>query len=174
MVLEVIMKKYLSHNGNILQRGANKFIYRNYTPAGPTVHHYELVTAGGEYGWLLPIDVLLAAQTNQLQINIRFNTNVTDSTTWEGGYYVVQDNGTRYPYILWVDMHIIRPIVVSAGYRECNVTNEMLVNSLTTSNIDELNNWKSQGYTRVFTHPAAFQPSKFIGDPIADFVFYDS
>lgn len=27
------MKKYLSHNGNLIQRGANKFIYRNYTPS---------------------------------------------------------------------------------------------------------------------------------------------
>lgn len=29
------MKKYLSHNGNLIQRGANKFIYRNYTPPAP-------------------------------------------------------------------------------------------------------------------------------------------
>lgn len=34
MVLEVYMEKYLSHNGNLIQRGANKFIYRNYTPPG--------------------------------------------------------------------------------------------------------------------------------------------
>ena len=26
------MKKYLSHNGNLIQRGSNKFIYRNYIP----------------------------------------------------------------------------------------------------------------------------------------------
>lgn len=169
------MKKYLSHNGNLLKHGANKFIYRNYTPPGPTVHHYELVTRGGEYGWLLPIDILLNAQTNQLQINIRFDTNVSDSSNWEGGYYVVQDNGTSNPYIRWVNMNDIRPVVVRVpGYRECNVTNEMIVNGLTTSNITKLNDWKNQGYTYVFNHPAAFQPSKFIGDPIADFVFYDS
>lgn len=29
------MKKYLSHNGNLIQRGANKFIYRNYNPPIP-------------------------------------------------------------------------------------------------------------------------------------------
>ena len=173
MVLEVYMEKYLLHNGNLLKRGANKLIYRNYKPAGPTVHHYELVTRGGEYGWLLPIDILLNAQTNQLQINIRFNTNVSDSTTWEGGYYMVNPNNTGN-YIRWVGMNDIRPTVVSPGYRECNVTNTMLVNGLTTSNINTLNDWKSQGYTNIFTHPAAFQPSKFIGDPVADFVFYDS
>lgn len=169
----MIVKKYLTHNGNLIQRGANKFVYRNYTLPEPTIHHYELVTRGNEYGWLLPIDVLLAAQTNELQINIKFNTNISDGTTWEGGYYVVQDNGSGNPYIRWVDMSSIRPIVVSPGYRECNVTNEMIVNGLTTSNINTLNEWKSQGYTQVFTHPAAFQPSKFIGEPIADFVFYD-
>lgn len=29
------MKKYLSHNGNLIQRGSNKFVYRNYTPPIP-------------------------------------------------------------------------------------------------------------------------------------------
>ena len=29
------MEKYLSHNGNLLKRGANKLIYRNYTPPAP-------------------------------------------------------------------------------------------------------------------------------------------
>lgn len=29
------MKKYLSHNGNLIQRGANKFIYRKYNPPIP-------------------------------------------------------------------------------------------------------------------------------------------
>lgn len=173
MVLEVIMKKYLSHNGNLIQRGANKFIYRNYTPPGPTVHHYPLMTAGGEYGWQLPIDVLLDCVNNGLEINISFYTNVSDSTTWEGGYYMVKPDSTGN-YIRWVGMNDIRPIVVSPGYRECNVTNTMLVNGLTNSNISWLNDLKNNGYTYVFTHPAAFQPSKFIGDPVAGFVFYDS
>lgn len=165
-------KKVLTRNGiSITRNGA--YAYRNIEFPGPTVHHYELTTAGGEYGWLLPIDVLLDAQTNQLQINISFNTNVSDSTTWEGGYYVAQNNGKGTTWIRWVDMNTIRPIVVSQGYRECNVTNEMIVNGLTNSNITTLNNWKSLGYTEVFTHPAWFQPSKFIGDPVADFVFYD-
>lgn len=163
MSIYTFNNKVLKHNNKLLVGGE----------PGPTVHHYELITAGGEYGWRMPIDVLLAAQTNELKIKISFNTNVSDSTSWEGGYYVVQNNGTSHPYIRLVDMSTIRPIVVSPGYRECNVTNEMLVNGLTTTNIGTLNNWKSQGYTHVFTHPAAFQPSKFIGDPIADFVFYD-
>ena len=29
------MKKYLSHNGNLIQRGSNKFIYRKYNPPIP-------------------------------------------------------------------------------------------------------------------------------------------
>ena len=29
------MEKYLSHNGNLLKRGTNKLIYRNYTPPAP-------------------------------------------------------------------------------------------------------------------------------------------
>ena len=35
MVLGVYMKKYLSHNGNLIQRGTSKFIYRNYIPPIP-------------------------------------------------------------------------------------------------------------------------------------------
>lgn len=31
------MKKYLSHNGNLLYRGANHFVYRNYTPPTPPI-----------------------------------------------------------------------------------------------------------------------------------------
>ena len=142
-------------------------------PVGPTIHHYPLITAGGEYGWQLPIDVLLNAETNGLIINISFNTNVSDSSNWEGGYYVVQDNGTSRPYIRWVGMGDIRPEVVSPGYRECNLTNSMIVNGLTTSNINTLNDWKNNGYTTVFTHPAAFNPDKFIGEPNADFIFED-
>jgi hypothetical protein len=142
-------------------------------PVGPTIHHYPLITAGNEYGWQLPIDVLLNAETNGLIINISFNTNVSDSSNWEGGFYVVQDNGTSNPYIRWVGMGDIRPEVVSPGYRECNVTNAMIVNGLTTSNINRLNDWKNNGYTTVFTHPAAFNPNKFIGEPNADFIFED-
>jgi len=36
----MIVKEYLTHNGNLIQRGANKFIYRNYdkpTPVFPSV-----------------------------------------------------------------------------------------------------------------------------------------
>lgn len=29
------MEKYLSHNGHLIQRGANKFVYREYTPPAP-------------------------------------------------------------------------------------------------------------------------------------------
>ena len=142
-------------------------------PIGPTIHHYPLITAGGEYGWQLPIDVLLNAETNGLIINISFNTNVSDDSNWEGGFYVVQDNGTSRPYIRWVGMGDIRPEVVSPGYRECNVTNSMIVDGLNTYNLRDLNSWKNDGYTTVFTHPAAFQPSKFIGEPNADFIFED-
>lgn len=31
------MKKYLSHNGNLIQRGSNKFIYRKYNPPTPPI-----------------------------------------------------------------------------------------------------------------------------------------
>lgn len=141
-------------------------------PVGPTIHHYTLMTAGGEYGWQLPIDVLLDAANNQLEIKISFNTNVSDGSTWEGGYYMANPSNTS-DYIRWVEMDVIRPEVVSPGYRECNVTNTMLINGLSGHRTSWLNNLKSQGYTYVFTHPAAFQPSKFIGDPQADFIFYD-
>ena len=36
------MKKYLSHNGNLLKRGANKFIYRNYTPPQPVIPYVQI------------------------------------------------------------------------------------------------------------------------------------
>ena len=141
-------------------------------PVGPTIHHYPLMTAGNEYGWQLPIDVLLNAETNGLIINISFNTNVSDDSNWEGGYYMVNPDNTGN-YKRWVGMGDIRPEVVSPGYRECIVTNTMLVNGLTNSNIDWLNNLKNDGYTYVFSHPAAFNPNKFIGEPNADFIFED-
>lgn len=141
-------------------------------PVGPTIHHYPLMTASNEYGWQLPIDVLLNAETNGLIINISFNTNVSDDTSWEGGYYMVNPDNTGN-YKRWVGMNDIRPVVVSAGYRECNVTNQLIVNGLTESNINWLNNLKDNGYTYVFSHPAAFNPSKFIGEPNADFIFED-
>lgn len=141
-------------------------------PIGPTIHHYPLMTAGGEYGWQLPIDVLLECANNSLVINISFYTNVSDSTSWEGGYYMVKPDSTGN-YQRWDDMSDIRPTVVSTGYRECNITNTMLVNGLTDYRISWLNDLKNNGYTYVFTHPAAFQPSKFIGEPSADFLFED-
>lgn len=141
-------------------------------PVGPTIHHYPLMTAGNEYGWQLPIDVLLDAETNGLIINISFNTNVSDSSEWEGGYYMVDSDNTGN-FKRWVGMNDIRPVVVSPGYRECTVTNTMLVDGLTESNINWLNNLKNDGYTYVFSHPAAFQPDKFIGEPNADFIFED-
>lgn len=32
------MKKYLSHNGNLIQRGSHNFIYRNYGPISPVIY----------------------------------------------------------------------------------------------------------------------------------------
>lgn len=32
------MKKYLSHNGNLIQRGSHNFVYRNYTPISPVIY----------------------------------------------------------------------------------------------------------------------------------------
>lgn len=138
--------------------------------SGPTIHHYPLMTAGGEYGWQLPIDVLLNCANNGLQINISFYTNESDSINWEGGYYMANPDNT-WNYQQWVGD--ISPIVVSPGYRECNVTNEMLVNGLDSYRIEWLNGLKNDGYTYVFSHPAAFQPSKFISTPNADFIFVD-
>ena len=50
MVLEVSMEKYLSHNGNLIQRGANKFIYRNYTPPGYSKFKIEMLGTVRETG----------------------------------------------------------------------------------------------------------------------------
>ena len=141
-------------------------------PTGPTPHTFTLMTAGGEYGWQLPIDVLLDSINNGLYIDISFYTNESDDTTWEGGFYMANPDNTS-DYKRWVDMWNIRPEVVSPGYRECNVTNQMIVDGLTNSNISWLNALKNNGYTYVFTHPAAFQPNKFITEPTATFWYID-
>ena len=62
MVLEVYMEKYLSHNGNLLKRGANKLIYRNYTPPTPN-----------RDGIILRVE-----QTNNQSNNIGFNSVSVD------------------------------------------------------------------------------------------------
>lgn len=141
--------------------------------AGPTPHSFTIMWGGGELGWQLPIDVLLNAAENGLYINISFHTidSVVD-TDWEGGYYMANPNDTGN-FIQWVDTSDIRPEEVSPGYRECNVTNTMLVNGLTEGNIDWLNSLKNDGYTYVFTHPAAFQYYKFVGELIATFWYID-
>ena len=135
--------------------------------AGPTPHYFTLMTAGDEYGWQLPIDVLLNAAENGLYIDISFYTSESDDTSWEGGYYMANPDNTG-DYKQWVGWEV-SPTVVSPGYRECTVTNTMLVDGLTEGNIDWLNNLKNDGYTYVFTHPAAFQPYKFTSDPTATF-----
>lgn len=141
-------------------------------PIGPTIHHYPLMIAGGEYGWQLPIDVLLDCSNNGLEINISFYTNVSDDEEWDGGYYMVNPDNTS-DYQRWVGFGDISPTVVSPGYRECNVTNTMLVNGLDNYSIYWLNELKNNGYTYVFSHPAAFQPYKFNSEPTADFIFED-
>lgn len=73
-------------------------------------------------------------------------------------------------YQKWVGNEFY-PTVVSPGYRECTVTNTMLVNGLTSYRISWLNDIKNNGYTYIFTHPAAFQSYKFTSEPNADFVF---
>jgi hypothetical protein len=138
---------------------------------GPTPHYFNLMTAGDEYGWQLPIDVLLNAAENGLYINISFYTNESDDTNWEGGYYMVNPDET-WNYQQWVGWEI-SPTVVSPGYRECNVTNTMLVDGLTEGNIEWLNGLKNDGYTYVFSHPAAFQPYKFTSEPTATFWYID-
>lgn len=139
------------------------------TPVGPTIHHYPLITAGNEYVWQLPIDVLLDCANNGLEINISFYTSESDSSRWEGGYYMANPNDTG-DYQRWVGNEFY-PTVVSPGYRECTVTNTMLVNGLTSYRISWLNDIKNNGYTYIFTHPAAFQSYKFTSEPNADFVF---
>ena len=139
------------------------------TPVGPTIHHYPLITAGNEYVWQLPIDVLLDCANNGLEINISFYTSESDSSRWEGGYYMANPNDTG-DYQRWVGNEFY-PTVVSPGYRECTVTNTMLVNGLTSYRISWLNDIKNNGYTYILTHPAAFQPYKFTSEPNADFVF---
>lgn len=44
----MIVKKYLTHNGNLIQRGANKFIYRNYDKPGPVIPYVKI----GNQTWM--------------------------------------------------------------------------------------------------------------------------
>ena len=133
-------------------------------------HTYPLMQLGSEYGWQLPIDVLLDASNNELSIDISFYTNVSDSTTWEPYFYIVKP-GNKNDYKRLVEENDCRPIVVSAGYRECNITNTQIVNGLTQTIKNWLNDLRSQGFNYIFTHPASFGTSKFIGEPSATFNF---
>lgn len=101
------MEKYLSHNGNLLKRGANKFIYRNYTP-GTVLPPYTLrlkfkdgITPTFSYGtgtlfdasnniWDLTYEnsnwrALLLNQTDLLEVIEGNTTNVTNMRNMFGG-----------------------------------------------------------------------------------------
>lgn len=139
----------------------------------PPSHNFTLYTNNNnEYGWLLPPDILLNAANNKLQINISFDTNVSDAVEWEGGYYM-RKPGQASAWIQWVGDTVVRPTVTSPGHRECIISNQMIVNGLTESNINTINDWVNAGNQYIFNGPPSFETRKFINPPNADFLFYD-
>lgn len=94
------MEKYLSHNGNLLKRGANKLIYRNYTPPTPN-----------RDGIILRVE-----QTNNQSNNIGFNSVSVDGVPIHSaeiykGRYLLGGN--------WID--------ISSSYLESIITGQQTV-----------------------------------------------
>jgi hypothetical protein len=85
MVLEVRMEKYLSHNGNLIYRGANKLIYRNYEPPAPNID-----------------GIVFRIELNENQnSNIGFNAVSVDGVPIHSGEIY---KGRHYAYGTWTDI----------------------------------------------------------------------
>lgn len=73
------MEKYLSHNGNLIQRGANKLLYRNYTP-GTNTYTAEYVGDAASF-----------MSTSNTQFSIELQPN-TYNIQYSAHYVLGQEN----------------------------------------------------------------------------------
>lgn len=118
----------------------------------------------GQYCWVIPIDVLINCQTNNLVLDMTAYTTETGTGGWDGGhsdnrFFALRTNGSNELDILtkvvpWV-------AIDSNGYRGMTISDWSSVRYLST-----ITNWKNNyGDTNVWLHAPAMQSSKFLQPP---------
>ena len=109
------MEKYLSHNGNLIQRGAYKFVYRNYTPPAPIIPYVQI----GNQTWAsININIDDGGDGIAIKDNVTyqgFNFGTQYYYTWAAAERIVNNiEGWRIPTI--ADFNTLRTYVESQGY----------------------------------------------------------
>ena len=111
----MIVKKYLTHNGNLIQRGANKFVYRNYDKPAPVFPSVQI----GNQIWMsenLSIDdggEGIVIRNNVTYQGYNFGTQYY--YTWTAADRIVNNiEGWRIPTI--TDFDNLQSYLQSQGY----------------------------------------------------------
>ena len=127
------MEKYLSHNGNLLKRGTNKLIYRNYTPPAPN-----------RDGIVLRLEL-----TNNQTSNIGFNAVSVDGVPIHSGEIY---KGRQYSYGSWTDIPqgTLERIVTGQSTEFCNTIELWIATPYASRIAFSTISWISTLYANVY------------------------
>lgn len=133
MVLEVSMEKYLSHNGKLIQRGANKLLYREYTPPAPNRDG---------------IILRLQKPDNQTS-NIGFNSVSVDGVPIHSAEIY---KGRQYSYGIWTNIssETLERIVTGQTTVFCNTVELWIAEPYASSLSFSMISWLSTLYANVY------------------------
>ena len=157
-----------SNNGHAFI--ANGHLICGTSKQAPTSAQFELVTLGGEYGWVIPTDILLNASSNNLKIYVSAYTNKSTDYTWESPYYFADpDNAGNYRRCGYYGDNTRLSAIPGAreGDREMWINNDMLT-SFAVSNVSWIEGLSNVG---LFNHGASFKPSNFNETPVAYYIY---
>lgn len=153
----------LSLNNKLLRVWAKDKSQSHITETVDTV-----VTIGGQYGWKVPIDVVLNCQTNGFSITVDAYTTVTGTSSWDTNtrfYAVKVNNNNEFPIL--TDINSFQPID-SEGHRGMTIPNSKWQDALLSNIIS----WKNQGEEYVVFHSPGSNTNKFTSPPTCVIDYY--
>lgn len=125
-------------------------------------------TVGTQYGWTIPVDVILNCATNGFNTSITAHTTQADDQPWGNDYRVfLVKPGTSSEYTVLNNITPFIPID-DQGYRGMTISN----NQWQGASLSTLRDWKSQGVTEVVLHFPASQTNKFTDPPLCVVNYY--
>lgn len=133
--------------------------------SGPVTEDAEtVVTVGTQYGWKVPIDLVLDWANNGLYMVITAYTTQTDMDSWD---YASDNRFFAVKYGTNTEYNILNGFVNfipfdSSGYRGMTFTNTDFSNA----NLSIIQNWKNDGVEYVVFHAPASSTSKFVSPPL--------
>ncbi len=115
-----------------------------------------------QYCWIIPIDILINCQTNNLVLDMTAYTTQTGTGDWDGGgdyrFFALRTNGSSEYTI--IDNIVPWSPIDSNGYRG------MAISDWRSASLSRLTDWKNNyGDTNVWIHSPAMQASKFLQPP---------